>query len=139
LAPSTPESVNRKTKIVLLALASAAPLLASAAADEQKQEKQAYIDKTFSAMDANRDGRVDKAEFSKFQQARFKKQAASIDAAFDELDKDKDGKISKTEATVVPDIAKYFDGLDTDKDGFLSRDEMQKAIVAAQTAETTAK
>lgn len=126
-------------RIALLALATTAPLLAGAVSDDQKQEKQAYIDKTFAAMDTNRDGRIDKAEFTRFQQARFKKQSDSIDAAFNELDKDKDGKISKAEATVVPDIANYFDGLDTDKDGFLSRGEMHKAMAAARTAETAAK
>jgi len=100
--------------------------------------RQAYIDTTFAAMDVNRDGRIDKAEYAQFVQARFDRQARSIDAAFNEMDADKDGKISKAEAAVVPEIAKYFDGLDTDKDGYLSLAEMQKAMVAAQTAETDA-
>lgn len=58
---------------------------------------------------------------------------------FDALDQDKDGKISKAESVAVPEIERYFDGLDTDRDGFLSREEMQRAMVAAQTAETSTK
>ncbi|WP_350259409.1 EF-hand domain-containing protein [Stenotrophomonas riyadhensis] len=86
-------------------------------------------------MDANKDGHVDKAEYARFQQERFSRQADSIDVAFKEMDADKDGKISRKEAAVVPEIAKYFAGLDTDGDGHLSLKEMQQAMVAAQTAD----
>jgi Ca2+-binding EF-hand superfamily protein len=123
-------------KTALLIALCAAPLLAKAAPADPKQ---AYIDSTFTAMDSNKDGRVDKAEFATYQQARFSKQADSIDAAFAAMDKNKDGKISKEEATVVPEIAKYFTGLDTDGDGYLSLKEMQQAMVAAQTADAPGK
>jgi Ca2+-binding EF-hand superfamily protein len=89
-------------------------------------------------MDTNKDGRVDKAEYARFQQARFSKQADSIDAAFSAMDR------TKTEGSaggshVVPEIAKYFAGLDTDGDGYLSLKEMQQAMVAAQTADAPAR
>nr|WP_255303519.1 EF-hand domain-containing protein [Stenotrophomonas maltophilia] len=113
-----------------------APLLAQATPTDAKQ---AYIDATFTAMDANNDGRVDKAEYAKFQQERFSKQADSIGAAFSAMDRNKDGRISKEEANVVPEIAKYFAGLDTDADGYLSLKEMQQAMVAAQTADAPTK
>jgi Ca2+-binding EF-hand superfamily protein len=116
-------------KIALLTLLCTASALAAA---DQKQD---FIDRTFLAMDANGDGRVDKSEYTRFQQARFSEQARSIDEAFKELDKDKGGRVSRSEAAVVSDIAKYFDGLDTDQNGFLSLAEMQQAMVAAQTAE----
>ncbi|HDS1146432.1 MULTISPECIES: EF-hand domain-containing protein [Stenotrophomonas] len=124
-----------KTTALLIALC-VAPLLAEAAPADPKQ---AYIDSTFAAMDTNKDGRIDKAEYARFQQQRFSKQADSIDAAFTAMDANKDGRISKEEATVVPEIAKYFAGLDTDGDGYLSLKEMQQAMVAAQTADAPAK
>ncbi|MEN5182419.1 EF-hand domain-containing protein [Stenotrophomonas geniculata] len=124
------------TRTALLIALCATPLLAGAA---PATPKQAYIDSTFTAMDANKDGRVDKAEYTKFQQGRFSKQADSIDAAFTAMDTNKDGRISKEEATVVPEIAKYFAGLDTDGDGYLSLKEMQQAMVAAQTSDAPTK
>lgn len=120
------------TKLLIAALAFAAPAAAVAAAADLRQ---AAIDKSFAAMDTNHDGRIDKAEYAKFQQARYSKQAQTVDAAVTELDKDKDGKISKAEAETVPEIARYFDGLDANKDGFLDRTEMQNAMAAAQAAE----
>lgn len=124
------------TRTALLIALGAAPLLAEAAPADPKQ---AYIDSTFTAMDTNKDGRVDKSEYAEFQQGRFNKQADSINAAFTAMDKNKDGRISKEEAIVVPEIAKYFTGLDTDGDGYLSLKEMQQAVVAAQTADAPTK
>lgn len=121
----------------LLALWAALALASAPAA--ASEPRQAYIDKTFVAMDANGDGHVDKAEYARFQQARFDQQSRAVDLAFNELDQDKDGKISKAESAVVPEIERYFEGLDTDRDGFLSREEMQRAMVAAQTAEAAIK
>ena len=124
------------TRTTLLIALCVAPLLAAAAPADPGQ---GYIDSTFTAMDANKDGHVDKAEYARFQQERFSRQADSIDVAFKEMDADKDGKISRKEAAVVPEIAKYFAGLDTDGDGYLSLKEMQQAMVAAQTADAPAK
>ncbi|HDS1123114.1 TPA: EF-hand domain-containing protein [Stenotrophomonas maltophilia] len=123
-------------KTLLIITLCAAPLIGHAAGSDPKQ---AYIDSSFAVMDSNGDGRIDKAEYAKYQQARFGKQADSIDAAFKEMDADKDGKISRKEAAVVPEIEKYFAGLDTDGDGYLSLKEMQQAMVAAQTADAPAK
>lgn len=123
-------------KSALLIALCAVPLLGHAASSDPKQ---AYIDSSFAVMDSNGDGRIDKAEYAKYQQARFSKQSDSIDAAFKEMDTNKDGKISKEEAALVPEIAKYFAGLDTDGDGYLSLKEMQQAMVAAQTADAPAK
>lgn len=123
-------------KTALLIALCAAPLASQAAPADPKQ---AYIDSTFTAMDTNKDGRVDKAEYTRYQQGRFSKQADSIDAAFSAMDTNKDGRISKDEATLVPEIAKYFAGLDTDGDGYLSLKEMQQAMVAAQTADAPAR
>ena len=123
-------------KTLLIIALCAPPLIGHAASSDPKQ---AYIDSSFAVMDGNGDGRIDKAEYAAFQQARFSKQADSIDAAFKEMDADKDGKISRKEAALVPEIAKYFAGLDADGDGHLSLKEMQQAMVAAQTADAPAK
>ncbi|HGM7320424.1 TPA: EF-hand domain-containing protein [Stenotrophomonas maltophilia] len=123
-------------KTLLIIALCATPLIGHAASGDPKQ---AYIDSSFAVMDSNGDGHIDKAEYAKYQRARFNKQADSIDAAFKEMDADKDGKISRKEAAVVPEIAKYFAGLDTDGDGYLSLKEMQQAMVAAQTADAPAK
>ncbi|WP_411851943.1 EF-hand domain-containing protein [Stenotrophomonas sp. LGBM10] len=124
-----------KARTLLFAVA-LAPALAHAAAPDPKQ---AYIDSTFTAMDTSRDGKVDKVEYTRYQQARFNQQAESINAAFKAMDSNGDGGISKAEAAVVPEIARYFDALDTDKDGVLSLKEMQQAMVAAQTTDDVKK
>ena len=49
------------TRTALLIALCAAPLLAEAAPADPKQ---AYIDSTFTAMDTNKDGRVDKSEYA---------------------------------------------------------------------------
>jgi hypothetical protein len=123
-------------KTLLIALTLGAPAAATAAPADLRQ---AATDKAFAAMDTNRDGHIDKAEFTNFQQARYAKHSQAVDAAVAELDKDKDGKISRAEAATVPELAKYFDGLDADKDGFLSQAEMQNAMAAAQVVEADAK
>lgn len=120
-------------------IAAALTLALVSATAAASSPQQAYIDKTFAAMDANGDGRVDQAEYGRFQQARFDEQSRAVDAAFDALDQDKDGKISKSESALVPEIERYFSGLDFDQDGVLSRTEMQRAMVAAQTSENSAK
>jgi len=78
-------------RIVVLALLGTVSAIASAA-----DPKQAFIDSTFSAMDTNADGRIDKAEYSSFQQMRFKNQSRAVAAALKELDTDNDGKVSQT-------------------------------------------
>jgi len=124
---------------VLLSLALCCALAPGMAHGEPADPKQSFIDTSFLEMDTNKDGRVDKAEYTRYQQSRFNKQADAITEAFKAMDTDGDGRINKTEAAVVPEIARYFDGLDTDKDGFLSMKELQQAMVAAQTAEAARK
>ena len=122
--------------LICAALALATAVASNAAAADPRQDA---IDKAFTTIDTNRDGRIDKAEYSRFSQAKFAKQARSMDTAFDVMDANKDGKIVKAEAAMVPAIATYFDGLDGDKDGALSRAEMQQAMTAAQAAESDVK
>lgn len=98
---------------------------------------QSSVDTTFAAMDANRDGHIDKAEFTGFTQARQSRQATAMDAAFRDMDKDGDGHLSKAEAAPNPVIAGAFTALDADRDGKLSSAEMRAALAKAQADEAT--
>lgn len=102
---------------------------------EPAASAKAEIDAAFSDMDANSDGLVDRAEYGRYLNDRFARQAQSMDAAFSEMDTDKNGEISKAEAEAVPVIASAFSALDTDQSGSLSRAEMQQALVKAQSDE----
>ncbi|KAF1016261.1 MAG: hypothetical protein GAK31_01750 [Stenotrophomonas maltophilia] len=131
--------MHTHTHRIALLLALSAAGAAQAANTPAPLSTQAYIDSTFAAMDSNKDGSIDKGEFTRFQQARFGKQTESINAAFKAMDTNGDGRISKDEAKVVPEIAHYFNGLDTDGDGYLSLQELQRAMQAAQTADAPGK
>lgn len=113
-----------------IALAAPAAALAAPAADPVKT----YIDAGFAAMDANRNGQVDRAEFDRFMRARLAQQAKAFDAAFAELDKDGNGRIDRTEAAANPVLLDNFAQMDADGDGGLSKDELRAAAIAAQAA-----
>lgn len=109
------------------ALAAGAPLPA--------QTADPSIDRSFGAMDANKDGTIDRTEYGRFMQDKFDRQAAAMEIAFNEMDTNKDGGVSKSEAAAVPVIASAFDGLDANRDGKLSGAEMRDALVKARAAE----
>lgn len=121
---------------LLLATVLATALTAGASA--QAQTANPSFDRGFAAMDANTDGKIDRAEYSRFMQDRFDRQAAAMEIAFNEMDKNKNGLVSKAEAEAVPIIASAFDGLDANRDGNLSATEMREALVKARAAEADA-
>ncbi len=98
----------------------------------------ADLDRSFGAIDANKDGRIDRAEYDAFMQARQARETADYEAAIQEMDQNKDGKISRQEAAVAPLIASIFDALDANKDGSLSHEEMRQALAKSQAAQTPA-
>ena len=115
------------TIALALSVAAGAPLHA--------QTADPSIDRSFAAMDANKDGKIDRAEYGQYMQDKFDRQWAAMEIAFNEMDTNKDGVVSKSEAAGVPVIASAFDGLDTDRDGKLSRAEMRDALIKARAAE----
>lgn len=117
---------------VLAVIASTLPVAAIA-----QDAQGGAIDAAFAAMDGNKDGKVDRAEYSRFMQARFNRQAQEMEAAFVVMDADKNGQISKAEAAAVPAIASAFEVLDANKDGGLSAAEMQSALASAQALEAS--
>lgn len=119
--------------ITAFAVALSLPGLAQAAGPTK-----AELDRSFGALDANKDGRIDRAEYDAFMQARAARETAEYEAAIQEMDQNKDGKVSRQEAAVVPLIASVFDGLDTNKDGSLSHQELREALEKSQAAKTPA-
>ena len=123
--------MKRPATIVLtLVFAAHAPLGA--------QTTDTSVDRSFAAMDADKDGKIDRTEYGRFMQDKFDRQAAAMEIAFNEMDTNKDGVVSKSEAASVPVIASAFDGLDANRDGKLSGAEMLDALVKARAAEADA-
>lgn len=108
----------------------------------------------FQLMDADKDGKVSKAEFDAYRASQFKALDKNTDGflgreeyaalpdlirtqmmerRFDELDKNKDGKLTADELGVrdgraaEADIRRRFDALDKNKDGKLTPDELPEA------------
>lgn len=120
------------------AIAAALVIALPAGAFVQTQTADPSIDRSFAAMDANKDGKIDRAEYHQFAQDKFDRQAAAMEIAFNEMDTNKDGLVSKSEAAAVPVIASAFDGLDANRDGNLSGAEMRDALIKARAAEADA-
>ena len=119
-------------------LIASAMLMAPVAAQAQDAATQQYIDGAFAAMDANKDGKVDRAEFDTFMRARLARQAQAFDAGFAALDKNGDGYIDKAEAAANEALAEHFGVVDTNKDGKIDKAELRAAMIAAQAAEAGA-
>lgn len=96
---------------------------------DREQHAKARRDTWFAAADADRDGKLTRAEIdaadatrrAEFQQ-RMQARGAERFAA---LDTDKDGRISRDEAKAAGRLADRFDALDANKDGYLGKDELQ--------------
>jgi Ca2+-binding EF-hand superfamily protein len=134
-APPSPEKKEMLMKFasaaaITLSLSIIAPALA-----QRSPAITAKLDRSFAAMDLNKNGQIDRAEFDQFMMARYDKQAEALDLAFDAMDKDKNGSLSRTEAAANPVIGSVFDALDEDKNGALSRAEMRSALEKSQALE----
>lgn len=119
-------------------IATVALLAAPAMAHAQDAATQQYIDGAFAAMDGNKDGKVDRAEFATFMKARLARQAQAFDEAFASLDTNGNGSIDKAEAAKNATLLENFATIDADGNGALSKDELRSAMVAAQAAEAGA-
>lgn len=123
----TPKKLAIST-MFLLASSSAFAATTDLSADEVKAEK-AYIDAGFAKIDANHDGKVDKAEWESFMMAFLKNKREQFNDLFTQADTNKDGKLSRDEAKKAnPLLAEHFTKIDTNKDGFLSAPEIRAAL-----------
>ncbi len=123
-------------KIKMTVAAIAASIASVATAQTSDDATKRYIDAGFAAMDFNKDGKVDAAEFDRFMRARLARQGTKFDETFSQFDKDGNGSISREEAQATNALlAKYFDYVDTNKDGGISKDELRAAMIRAQADE----
>ncbi|HEX7871422.1 MAG TPA: EF-hand domain-containing protein [Sphingobium sp.] len=124
-------------KLIAAAIA-ALSLPGLAAAQAPADPVKTYIDAGFAAMDANKDGRVDPAEFDTFMRARLARQGTAFDQAYSAIDKNGDGRIDRKEAAANGDLLANYDAIDANGDGVLAKDEIRSAAIAAQAAEAGA-
>lgn len=121
----------------LLGIAAASPAFAQGAGPGPRGTR--MIDAMFAKVDANKDGKITKAEIDTYRLAQFKAADKNNDGylegeeirifvanrRFSMLDKNGDGKISAEEFGARR--ADRFKELDKNKDGFLSPEELQAA------------
>lgn len=98
-----------------------------------KVESEAFFDK----VDANKDGKLDRAEMGAYRKAQFEQHRAEMrqrfDARFKAADKDGDGALSKQEAQAgMPRLAERFDKLDGNRDGKLTQQELASGMQKAR-------
>lgn len=84
-----------------------------------KAEAKGKLNENFDKVDADRDGYIT------LQELQAIREKINPNAIVDKMDADGDGKISKTEAKGR--IAKRFDKIDSNKDGFITEAELAKA------------
>ena len=143
--------MNIRTKIVLTTSAAIVMFGAASAAvahrsgDKDKGERHSRGEMMFEMLDADKDGKVTRAEAEGFRDQKLVEFDVDKDGAlnqaeytamvnammadhikrrFERQDADKDGKLDKTE--VAGRMAKMFDWMDTNDDGAIDRDEMDK-------------
>jgi Ca2+-binding EF-hand superfamily protein len=96
-------------------------------ADRELRGKQRR-DEWFAKADADKDGKLTRAEIDQADVARraeFQQRAqARMDERFTALDTNKDGRLSRDEVKDKGRFAERFDALDTNKDDFLSKEEL---------------
>jgi Ca2+-binding EF-hand superfamily protein len=81
----------------------------------------------FDAVDTNKDGQLDAAEFAAHRAARQAEMQARAEEHWKAADKDGDGAVSREEAQAsMPRMAEHFDTLDANADGRVERAEMQE-------------
>jgi hypothetical protein len=145
-----------RTMILTLVTASSAALALALPSEASRQARPAHADPAavFDRTDANKDGKVTRAEYVAARSARFgdldknkdgvvskadfpraaanPQAAAKLDAMIGEADANKDGKVTKAELDKAP--APGFDRVDTNKDGVVTKAELDAARAAATAA-----
>lgn len=121
--------------LFVIALIGSAPALAQAGSETMPRAKfVSNSEADFARIDANKDGKMSRAEIETYQAASIATRVAARNKAlFAELDSDKNGQISATEfakATPAPkpDASNVL-RMDSDKDGSISLAEHRSATL----------
>lgn len=117
-------------------------MLMMADTDKDGAISKAEADALFDKMDANHDGKIDRAEMAAFHKANMEQRKgemkAKFDADFKAADKNGDGALTKQEAQAgMPRLARHFDQLDTNHDGKLTQAEIQAGFEKMHKARTS--
>ncbi|VVE76666.1 calcium-binding EF-hand [Pandoraea captiosa] len=85
-----------------------------------------YLQRSFDAIDTNRDGRIDRNEWAAYQRSQLQARRATFERYFKAADKDGDGYLSRQEAAASePFLYQRFDDIDVNHDGKLSPAEIR--------------
>ena len=96
-------------------------------------------EKSFEAMDANKDGQVTEAEYRDHLKARMEqhreKAQTEMKARWEKADANHDGMLVAKKPKPHPHVAKHFDAIDSDKNGQVSEQEIADFIKARRSRE----
>lgn len=85
-----------------------------------------YLQRSFDAIDTNRDGKIDRNEWAAYQRSQLQARRATFERYFKAADKDGDGYLSRDEvAASEPFLYQHFDEIDVNHDGKLSPAEIR--------------
>uniref|UniRef100_A0A173H010 EF-hand domain-containing protein n=1 Tax=Pandoraea faecigallinarum TaxID=656179 RepID=A0A173H010_9BURK len=85
-----------------------------------------YVQRSFDAIDTNRDGRIDRNEWAAYQRSQLQARRATFERYFKAADKDGDGYLNREEvAAAEPFLYQHFDQIDANRDGKLSPAEIR--------------
>lgn len=95
-------------------------------ASDQNAALGLYLQRSFDAIDTNRDGKIDRSEWSAYQHRQLQARRATFERYFKAADKDGDGYLSRDEtAAAEPFLDRHFDLIDANRDGKLSPAEIR--------------
>ncbi|WP_287496976.1 EF-hand domain-containing protein [Pandoraea sp. CB10b_02] len=85
-----------------------------------------YLQRSFDAIDANHDGKIDRNEWAAYQRSQLQARRAAFERYFKAADKDGDGYLSRDEAAASePFLYQHFDEIDANRDSKLSPAEIR--------------
>lgn len=126
--------IAKTVLVLIIASLAAGPVLAQTAAKPvtTKERVLARAAKQFDALDLDKDGFVDKAEWDKATDVMVAKLRARMDAQFSEADVGKRAKLSRED--FIASRMRWFDSVDTDHNGAIDQAEMNVYMRAQRKA-----
>ncbi len=107
---------------------------------DQVAVRQTYIANSFTLIDRNHNGVIDRNEWNTFLTQYLEKQRIAFDVSFDAADTNHDGKLSRAEVQAAnPLLAKYFDQIDTQHHDYLTKEDIHTAMREKMASSLTSK